>query len=342
MPGVKPTPGKTELPQLWSADLGDYVVRVAPLRDGAVAALTGGGKLVLLDPEGRPRWQAEGHGGGALALALCPSAPRIAVGGHDGKVHLYDLEGGQQVTTLEAGKGWVEQLAWSPDGGRIAASAGRVARVWSSQGQALLETDAHPSTITGLQWGARGVRLATCCYGGVRIWPLKAGIQAQHLAWKGSLISLAWSPDEKVVACGSQDGSVHFWRLPSGRDSEMSGYRFKPRALAWDSASSLLATSGDADICVWDFGGKGPEGTAPLQLEGHQGLCTELAFSPARALLASGGQDSGVLLWEPRKGLRPLRFAFLEDEVTCLRWSARGDALLGADARGTVRCWKTA
>lgn len=52
----------------------------------------------------------------------------------------------------------------------------------------------------------------------------------------------------------------------------------------------------------------------------------------------SGGQDSGVLLWEPRKGLRPLRFAFLEDEVTCLRWSTRGDPLLGADTRGTIRC----
>ncbi len=331
--------GKTELRAAWSLDLGDYIVRLEPGRDDTLALTTGGGAAALIQANtGEVLWRSEGHGGGALALARSPSAPCLAVGGHDGRVHLYDTRSGRESTALEVGPGWVEQLAWSHDGGRLAASAGRRVRVWTSSGEPLLETPAHPSTVTGLSWSRKGSRLATCCYGGVYLWPLKADIQAQHLAWKGSLISLAWSPDEKVIACGSQDGSVHFWRLPGGRDSEMSGYRFKPRALAWDGASSLLATSGDADVCVWDFSGKGPEGTRPLVLEGHQALCTELAFSPAaRPLLASGGQESGILLWEPRRTLRPLAFAFLEDEVTSLRWSHRGDALFGADARGTIR-----
>lgn len=341
MPGLSAPQGKTELTAAWSLDLGDFLVNVAPDRDGSVAAITGGGEVVLVDAaSGAPRWRQGDHGGGALALATSPSAPRVAVGGHDGQVHVYDRAGGQKIHTLTVGKGWVDQIAWSPDGGRLAASAGRVARVWTAAGEPLLETPPHPSTVTGIQWDQKGARIATCCYGGVYLWPLKAGVQGQHLAWKGSLLGLAWSPDGKVIASASQDGSVHFWRLPSGRDSEMSGYRFKPRALAWDGASSLLATSGDADICVWDFSGKGPEGTRPLQLEGHQALCTALAFAPSKSLLASGGQDSGVLLWEPRRGLQPVRYAFLEDEVTALRWAPRGDALFGADATGTLRCWR--
>ncbi len=45
--------------------------------------------------------------------------------------------------------------------------------------------------------------------------PLGAfGAMAYTVAKYGSasLVSLAWSPDEKIVACGSQDCSVHFWR----------------------------------------------------------------------------------------------------------------------------------
>ena len=144
----------------------------------------------------------------------------------------------------------------------------------------------------------------------------------------------------RVIACGSQDGSVHFWRLATGQDSQMSGYPSKPRALAWDHESRLLATAGDASVTLWDFRGKGPEGTRPIVLDAHKGLCTRLAFSPRKGVLASGSQDSSILLWEPRRGTRPVRFAFLEDEVTALRWHPEHHTLVGADAAGTLCAWE--
>jgi len=343
MPGLSLPRGQTELPEVWSFDAGDHAVDLAldPGGEVAVAAL-GSGEVVALDVRtGGQLWRQGDHGGGAPALSVGAKG-RLAVGGYDGKVHLYDARGGGLVCSLPVGKGWVEHVAWSPDGTRLAASAGRAVRVFSATGEPALETEPHASTVAGLSWGQRGARLATCCYGGAHLWPLKAGVSAQHLAWKGSLVSLSWSPDERVLACGSQEGTVHFWRLPGGRDAEMSGYPAKPRALAWDAGSTRLATGGGADVCVWDFGGKGPEGTRPAQLKGHQGLCSALAFAPRGLLLASGGQDAGVLLWDLRRGDSPWRFAFLEDEVTGLRWAPRGDALLGADARGVIRRWAVA
>jgi WD40 repeat protein len=122
----------------------------------------------------------------------------------------------------------------------------------------------------------------------------------------------------------------------------MSGYRFKPKALAWDSESKLLATSGDAAITVWEFRGKGPEGTRPIELRGHGSVCTRLAFGPRSCLLASGSQDGSVLLWEPRRGNRPRRFAFLEEEVTGLAWDFKQNTLVGGDASGTVCAWQLA
>jgi WD40 repeat protein len=132
---------------------------------------------------------------------------------------------------------------------------------------------------------------------------------------------------------------VHFWRLASGRDSEMTGYPFKPRAIAWDAHGSMLATGGAADVTVWGFGGKGPEGTSPIQLEAHQGVVTQLAFAPRKATLASGAQDMGVILWEPKKQTKPVAFGFLDDQVTGLAWRPDQRALTGVDAGGNVVTW---
>jgi WD40 repeat protein len=224
----------------------------------------------------------------------------------------------------------------------VATSAGRQVRIWTADGGApLVETEPLESSVSALAWRADGSGIAAACYGGVHILPFVPGAKIRKLAWKGSLISLAWSPDAKIIACGSQDKSVHFWRLASGQDSQMSGYTFKPQALAFDSESKLLATSGDATVTVWDFRGKGPEGTRPIQLESHKGVCTQLAFSALQGVLASGGQDAIVLLWEPRRGSRPIRFAFLEDEITALQWHPHHRGLLAADASGNAVFWET-
>jgi WD40 repeat protein len=214
-------------------------------------------------------------------------------------------------------------------------------RVWTVDGKPLVEAEPLESTISALAWRADGSGLAAACYGGVHILTFVPGAKVRKLPWNGSLISLVWSPDAKIIACGSQDSSVHFWRLASGQDSQMSGYAAKPKALAFDSESKLLATSGDATVTVWDFRGKGPEGTRPLRLQRHQGLCTQLAFSPKKGVLASGSKDSSVLLWEPRRGSNPTRFGFLEDEITALKWHPEQRGLLAADASGNAAYWET-
>lgn len=343
MPGVKrsqSSSSKPPLPARWRLEAGDYVVAVSFAPDGSACALgTGAGEVLLVDSlSGAVRWREQAHSGGLLTLAFSPVGGLLATAGQDGKARLFGLEG-QRLAELPGGSAWVEHLAWTQDGSKLATAAGRTVRLWSREGQALLETEKHESTVTGVQWSRNGDRLATSCYGGVRLWPVAEGAQAQHLPWKGSLISLAWSPDNLYLACGSQDCSVHFWRLASGQDSEMTGYPAKPKALSWSATSTLLATSGADVVLVWDFSGKGPEGTAPLQLKGHKALCSALAFSPEQTVLASGSEDSSVLVWEPRRAQKPVERAALEDAVTCLAWHPRGQGLLGADAQGNACLW---
>ena len=334
--------GRSELEPRFRLGAGDYVTALEVARDGRVCVIgLGDGRALGVDlGTGREIFSVSAHAGGVLGVSLSPDGQRLATCGQDANAKLW-TESGALLRELPGGGGsWVEHIAWAPAGGRLATASGRNVRVWTSEGDPLAERGPLSSSVTGLAWRSDGTGLAASCYGGVHILPFVPGAKPRQLEWKGSLISLAWSPDAKIIACGSQDSSVHFWRLASGQDSEMSGYRFKPKALAWDSESKLLATSGDATITVWDFRGKGPEGTRPLELRGHGGLCTRLAFAPRSGLLASGSQDGSVLLWEPRRSPRPRRFGFLEEEVTGLGWSPEQQTLVGSDASGTVCAWQ--
>jgi WD40 repeat protein len=171
------------------------------------------------------------------------------------------------------------------------------------------------------------------------VWPLEAHVKARHYPWKGSLISLALSPDDAVVACGSQDCGVHFWRLESGSDSEMSGYPAKPTALAWSADSALLATGGSDVICVWGFEKGGPEGKKPILLKGHDGLVTQLTFAPRERLLASAGDDRDVLLWSLSEGFKPVGLGRLDASVTEMALSPDAVFLAAASKTGHVKVW---
>jgi len=343
-----PFPAKTELATRFRKSAGDYVASLDVARDGGwcVAGL-GDGTLLAFETgdtgdtgSGADRFRVRAHEGTVLGARIAPDGTRVLTCGQDAEAKLWTADGALVRALPGGATTWVEHVAWSPSGDRFATAAGRVVRIWTAQGEPLVESEPLASTVTSVAWRRDGEALAACCYGGVHVLSLRAHEKTRHLALKGSLIAMAWSPDARVVAVATQDGSVYFWRLATGQSSEMSGYPFKPKALAWDRDSGLLATSGDASVTVWEFRGKGPEGSKPMQLQGHRGLCTHLAFSPRKGVLASGSQDTSVLLWEPRRGTRPVRFAFLEDEVTALAWHPEHRFLLGADASGTIACWE--
>ena len=143
--------------------------------------------------------------------------------------------------------------------------------------------------------------LATACYGRVAFFDASIGERGQTLEWKGSLVSLVLSPDGDIVACGSQDNSVHFWRRSTEEDSMMAGYPSKPAYLAFDDTGTLLATGGGEMVTVWSFQGGGPEGTKPGVLDLHEQPVTTLAFARAGMRLASGARDGSVVVWSLEK-----------------------------------------
>ena len=326
----------------WSANVDDYAIAGGWTRRGEalVVADAAGGVHAFDGKSGRSAW-AGAHDGGVLAMAIHPRGAAFATAGQDGRVLVWDVVEGQTKQAIDVGGGWVENVAWSPDGQWLAASCSRQVCAYAADGGEAWRSDDHPSTVSAIAWSSAG-ELATACYGRVTFFDPSTGELRQKLAWKGSLVSMVLSPDGDVVACGSQDNSVHFWRRSTGQDSMMSGYLGKPSALAFDDAGTLLATGGGDTVTVWSFDGGGPEGTRPGVLELHIEPVTTLAFARRALRLASGGRDGAVVVWSLRRNGEggAVGAAAVTDVVAELYWRPDGRALAALDAQGGVTVWR--
>ena len=166
--------------------------------------------------------------------------------------------------------------------------------------------------------------------------------QSRRVVFLGSLISMVLNPEGNIVACGSQDNSVHFWRRNTGLDAEMTGYPGKPSELAFDQSGQFLATGGSDQITVWNFDGDGPEGTYPSKLLLHPESITSLAFSNQGKVLASGSKDGSVFVWllDQHGDGSPLGGAFVDERISGLRWHPSDSSLAAIDANGGIHVWK--
>ena len=328
----------------WSVEVGDYAIAGGWTPRGEALAVgdAAGGVYAFEGRSGAGIWAHHGvHEGGVLALAMQPDRPAFATAGQDGRVLVWNAAEGRIGQAIDVGSDWVENVAWSPDGQRLAASCSRQVHVHGADGTGIWRSGDHPSTVSAIAWSGTE-ELATACYGRVTFFDAATGEVRQKLEWTGSLVSMVLSPDGDVVACGSQDNSVHFWRRSTGQDSMMSGYPGKPSALAFDDTGTLLATGGGEAVTVWSFQGRGPEGTRPGVLEHHARAVTTLAFARRGMFLASGARDGGVAVWSlGRDGQGyPVGTAPVADVVGALYWRPDGRALAALDAQGGVTAWR--
>ena len=330
-----------QLRENWTATISDHVIDLAWSPDGKyIAAASVLGPVTIFEGHRRGIIHAfKGHEFGTMSIAWRPDSKVLASAGQDGKIRLWDMASGEATHSLDGGAAWVEHLAWS--GGKkpiLASAAGRKLKLWNAVGELVREYPDHQSTIAGLQWKPRARQLASIAYGGVTLWDPQQSEAIRRLEWRGSSLVIAWSPDGKHIATGDQDSTVHFWIMATGEDLQMSGYLTKVRELSWDATSRYLATGGSQEVTVWNCSGPGPAGTRPLTLSGHQDFLSVVRFQHRGKLLASGGADGRVYVWQLRGRISSLAVheATLTAGVTNLVWSPNDQYIAVGDESGGV------
>jgi WD40 repeat protein len=318
-------------------ELGDYPIDAAWSADGRALVLAcGEGEILWWQPTSAPAPELLGtHAGGALAVAWQGAGQHFASSGQDGQVWLWDARERTHQRLRQSAQ-WSEQLAFASHGRLLAVASGRELALYDASGQLKAALPPHPGVIAALAWRQKSSELVTAFNGGVRWYRCEPELEVREYPWSGACLTASWSPDGRVFASGLQDGTVHFWYLAAGENSQMKGYGAKVALTCWSANSRYLASAADTLIVVWDFSGRGPEGTRPIQLNAHTARLTQLAYQPGGQLLASGGRDCRLMLWQPAQGSEALDADLLPDEIALLRWSPDGRSLLAADRSGAL------
>jgi WD40 repeat protein len=198
------------------------------------------------------------------------------------------------------------------------------------------------STITDVAWSPNGKRVGVTAYGGIAWYDpdVERPDPIRFYAWKGSLLGLALSPDGKWACAGSQDASIHLWRLWSADELSMSGYPAKIERLAFRDDSRWMATACLGEVSIWDFSRRGPRGTAPASGDAHDRHIETLAWEPGGERLVTGGPDGRLVLWpsprRQRQTLRPLDISIAHAGVSRIAWLPDATALVVGRDDGSV------
>jgi WD40 repeat protein len=264
---------------------------------------------------GEPSNLIRAHQGPVLALACVGSY--LVSAGVDQQVILWNLPDGTMFHALRA-PGVVRALAVSSDGKHLAAGGDDgTTQLWDlSRLNSPTATGPSPVPLTGLGdsilcmgFTSDGKLLAAGGYAGiVRLWDVDTRKKLSDIAYRPpvpstpapavAVLSLAFSPDNKLLALGGSDGAIQLVNATGGKMvRSLTGHDSSVTCLAFHPSGNLLASgSRDRTIRLWNPDG----GRAVKALEGHTAWVQGLTYSANGTRLASVGADRTVRLWTLR------------------------------------------
>jgi WD40 repeat protein len=277
--------------------------------------------IVLAPPDGEPR-RVAAHDGAILDTVA--DDRRVVTAGDDGKIVATDGEGASKVLASDPKHRWIDHVALGPDG-VVAWSAGKTAYVQAKD----LRVFEVPSTVGGLAFFPKGLRLAIAHYNGATLWfPNAAGAAPEKLEWKGSHLGATVSPDSRFLVTTMQEPMLHGWRLVDRQHMRMSGYAARVTSLSWSAGGHWLASAGASQLVLWPFQSKdGPMGKTPRLLTPSGHRIDVVACHPRTDVVAAGYDNGLVLLARIEDGAEILAKKPGEAPITALAWSGDGRLL---------------
>jgi WD40 repeat protein/serine/threonine protein kinase len=242
-----------------------------------------GDRLAIADNEGVNVWDfnsatlsrsIQRREGRTTCVAFSIDGRYLATSTSEGAIDLWNTTTHGAVTTL-ASSAWVNALAFSPDGRRLACATGRRSHF-----------DANGSLLAEIP-------------GEVIVWEFETGKRAITMSHHGAVaLAVAFSPDGKLVASSYADRTVIVWdAIVGGEQMRVSDLDDESHCLVFSpDGQHMMAGSADRTLRSWSLA----TGHEEITLRGHSQDVDCITFSPDGKLVASGSRDQTVKIWNAR------------------------------------------
>ena len=294
-----------------------------------------------------------GHRGEIFSVDWRPDGCYLASAGKDGTVRLWDVAANSILDVLVGHNSFVRSVAWHPDGRRLASAAfgNNKIIIWDSEaGQPLLSLTGHTDWLRQVAWHADGSRLISVSDDATaRIWQIDVtpGVTLAG-GHTDEVNKVNWHPAGKMIASGAKDSTVRLWQADTGQPlAVLTGHTDWVWDITWRPDGGQLATcSADGTVRLWQWPALSatPTGqvliiTDSVAITTGQGTVFDVAWSPDRQLLATGGGDKTIRLWDAQTRSQRQILVGHEGGVLGLGFSPDGKKLASSSSDRTLILW---
>ena len=307
--------------------------RSQPLSGQPISASSGSRCVLTLT--GHSRW--------VTAVALSPDAKRVASGGLDDAIKIWNRETGELLLTLRGHTKPVNCLAISPDCQiLVSGSDDHTLKVWNLTTGVLLQTlHGHSRDVNSVAIHPGGQLIASGAEDRTaRVWRLGTGEPLRVFSnLAGMIRAVALSPDGQWLASGGLDNQVKLWSLKTGTLSSTfaKSHYSSVNAIAFSpNGNILISGSRDKTIKLWNIA----KGEVLRTLIGHTDSVNAIALSGNGRLLVSGSSDTTLKIWNAETGEQKGTLADHMSSVNGVSISPDGRWVASASSDNTVKIWQ--